>query len=98
MKVYWTPESLDDRRAIFEWIEADSPRAAIEFDELIAEKSTCLSRHPKLGKPGRVDGTRELVLHRNYLLVYEIVNEQVWILRVLHAARSWPVHEEGSGN
>jgi len=98
VRVYWTRESLDDRRTIFEWIEADSPRAAIELDELIQEKAGSLSRHPNLGKPGRVDGTRELVLHRNYLLVYEIVNEQVWILRILHAARRWPVHEEGSGN
>jgi toxin ParE1/3/4 len=97
VRVYWTRESLDDRRAIFEWIEADSPRAAIELDELIEERAGSLSRPPNLGKPGRVDGTRELVFHRNYLLVYEIVNEQVWILRVLNASRMWPVHDESSG-
>ncbi|WP_313517846.1 type II toxin-antitoxin system RelE/ParE family toxin [Brevundimonas sp.] len=46
--------------------------------------------HPGLGRVGRVPGTRELVAHQNYVLVYDVVDDQVRILRVLHAARQWP--------
>jgi hypothetical protein len=46
--------------------------------------------HPGLGQSGRVTGTRELVAHQNYILIYDITTDLVRILRVLHAARQWP--------
>lgn len=45
---------------------------------------------PNMGRQGRVSGTRELVVHPNYLLVYDVVGDRVRILRVLHAAMQWP--------
>lgn len=33
MRLFWTPEALDDRRAIFDYIEADNPMAALNLDE-----------------------------------------------------------------
>ena len=90
MKLYWTLEAIADRDAIFDYIEADNPAAAAALDELFSEKAERLTDHPKLGRPGRVEGTRELVVHENYILVYDIVGEMTRILRVLHAARQWP--------
>ena len=89
MKLYWTLEAIADRDAIFDYIEADNPAAALALDELFSEKAERLTDHPKLGRLGRVDGTRELVVHENYILIYDIAGDLVRILRVLHAARRW---------
>jgi addiction module RelE/StbE family toxin len=90
MGLLWTPEAIRDRAAIYDHIEADNPAAALAIDELLSEKAAHLLDHPRLGRPGRVAGTRELVAHPNYILIYSIAGEQVRVLRVLHAARQWP--------
>lgn len=91
MKLFWTPEAIDDRRSIYAYIEADNPSAALALDELFSEKANRLIDHPGLGRIGRVAGTRELVAHQNYILIYDtIADDQVRILRVLHAQLQWP--------
>jgi toxin ParE1/3/4 len=90
MALFWTPEAIQDRDDIYEYIEADNPVAALALDALFAEKADLLVDHPGLGKPGRVAGTRELVAHQNYILVYDTAGDQVRVLRLLHAARQWP--------
>jgi addiction module RelE/StbE family toxin len=91
MDLFWTPEAIADRAGIYDYIEADKPAAALALDELFSEKGWLLINHPGLGRQGRVTGTRELVVHPNYLLVYDVVDERVRILRVLHAAMQWPL-------
>lgn len=90
MELFWTPEATQDRGEIYDYIEADNPAAALALDELFAEKAGRLVDHPSLGRPGRVAGTRELVAHHNYILVYDVTGDVVRMLRVLHAARQWP--------
>ena len=91
MRLVWSRRARDDRRAIREFIAADNREAAIALDELISARAARLVRHPELGRPGRVPNTRELVVHRNYLLIYDLAEgELVRVLRVLHAARQWP--------
>ncbi|MGG6893135.1 MULTISPECIES: type II toxin-antitoxin system RelE/ParE family toxin [Rhizobium] len=72
MKLAWTPEARADRRAIYTYIEADNASAALALDELVAKRSTQLITHPMTGRPGRVSGTCELVVHKNYLPVYDL--------------------------
>lgn len=86
----WAPEAIQDRDDIYQYIEADNPNAALALDELIAEKAGRLLDYPGLGKPGRVAGTRELVVHQHYIIVYDSASDLVRVLRVLHAARQWP--------
>jgi addiction module RelE/StbE family toxin len=90
MKLLWTGVARADRRAIRDYIAADNPRAALVLDELITERASRLPQHPSLGRPGRVAGTRELVIHPNYILIYDVTTECLRILRVLHAAQRWP--------
>ena len=90
MELLWTAESIKDREQIFDYIVTDNPSAALALDELFSEKTGCLVDHPGLGVPGRVKGTRELVVHPNYILVYDVVANSVRVLRVLHTSRQWP--------
>ena len=96
MALFWSPEAIQDRDDIYEYIERDNPDAALALDALLEERASRLVDHPGLGKPGRAAGTRELVVHQNYILVYDTVGEQVRVLRVLHAARQWPSSRAGS--
>lgn len=90
MRVVWTPEALQDRFDVWDYIGADNPRAAARMDGLLSDAAARLGDHPKLGKPGKIQGTRELVVHESYRLVYEINGETVWVLTLVHTARQWP--------
>ena len=90
MKVVWTPEAEQDRADVLDYIAADSPRAAARMDELFGEAAERLGDFPLLGHAGRVPGTRELVAHESYRLVYEVEADTVWILALVHTARQWP--------
>lgn len=91
MRLFWTPEAIDDRRSIYDYIEADNPSAALALDVLLSERANRLIDQPGLGRIGRVAGTRELVAHQNYILIYDTTaDDQIRILRVLRAARQWP--------
>lgn len=90
MKVRWTPEAEDDRAQIFDFIAADSPRSAIKMDELFSKAAAQLADHPQYGRTGRIPGTREAVVHKSYCLVYEIEQDTVWVLALVHTARQRP--------
>lgn len=90
MKLVWTRPAREDRKAIREYIATNNLSAALDLDELLSEKAASLVHHPSLGRPGRLQDTRELVAHRNYILIYDVAGDLVRILRVLHAARQWP--------
>jgi addiction module RelE/StbE family toxin len=91
LKLDWSVFALADRDGIFDYIEADSPRAAVTVDDAIAKAAQRLIDFPNSGRLGRVAGTRELVVTSlPYILVYVVREELVEILRVLHGAQQWP--------
>ncbi|AZE99490.1 YafQ toxin protein [Pseudomonas orientalis] len=91
MKLEWSPWALKDRDAIFDFIEQDNPRAAVNIDSRIAEQTQRLIQFPESGRIGRCLGTRELLIDRTaYIAAYRIYDDRVRILRVLHEAQSWP--------
>ena len=91
MKVFWSNEALQDREDIWDYIAKDNSIAAAEMDELFSKAASILSDQPFLGKAGKVHGTREFIAHENYRLVYEIHNEIIWILTLIHTSRHWPL-------
>ena len=92
--VRWTAEALGALVAIIDYIEAENPAAAFALgDRILTSTETILADHPhagRPGRPGRVEGTRELVVHPSYLVAYRVKGDEVQILTVRHAARMWP--------
>lgn len=90
MKLIWKPLALDDRERIMAYIALDNPQAALDLDALFEQKSDQLIENPKLYKPGRMKGTRDAVVHPNYVMIYALDGDIINILRVLHSAQEWP--------
>lgn len=86
----WEDVAQDDLIAIAVYIAADNPVAAMALKTEIEHKVAALRVQPRMCKTGRVDGTREMVVRENYIVVYKEDGMTVTILRVLHVARSWP--------
>lgn len=89
MKLFWHPIAIEDRHRIMDYISVDKPSAAIALDEAFETHAERALANPQHYKPGRVVGTREIVVAPNYIMVYRIDGEQMTILRVLHAAQKW---------
>jgi addiction module RelE/StbE family toxin len=91
LRLEWSVFALEDRDGIFDYIEEDSPRAAVVVDDRIRTQVRQLLQSPETGRLGRVEGTRELVISRTpYIAAYRITGDTVRILRVLHGAQQWP--------
>jgi addiction module RelE/StbE family toxin len=91
VRLEWSVFALEDRDGIFDYIEEDSPRAAVVVDGRIRTQVRQLLQFPETGRLGRVDGTRELVISQTpYIAAYRINGDTVRILRVLHGAQQWP--------
>ncbi len=91
MRLVWAQHALADREAIFSYIEAESPRAAVNVDDQIVAAVRRLLEFPESGRRGRVAGTRELVVPRTpFIAAYVVTADGVRILRVLHGAQVWP--------
>ncbi len=60
------------------------------MDRRFSDAAAKLADFPMLGRAGKVPGTRELIPHENYRLVYEVQGDTVWVLALIHTARQWP--------
>lgn len=90
MKVLWSPGAREDRAAIWEYIAADNPSAAVVVDEAFSHAVSEIATHPQLGRPGMIPGTRELFPVKQYRLVYETTKDKIWVLAIVHTSQRWP--------
>ena len=91
MQIVWLNKALQNLDKIAEFIAQDNPQAAGQVVTLIITQINQLSTQPAMGRPGRVVGTRELVIsNSHYLVPYRIKNNQVEILRVFHTSQKPP--------
>ena len=91
MRVRWLRAALGNLDQIGAFIARDDPAAAVRAIERIRLHVNRLAEQPQLGRPGRVPGTRELVIAGTpYVVPYRVRENAVEILRVLHGAQRWP--------
>ncbi len=91
LTVRWTRQAIADLDHAFDFVATNNPGAARVLIETIDRATDGLTAHPHLGRPGRVAGTRELVVPRTpYIVAYRLDRGAVEILAVIHGARRWP--------
>jgi toxin ParE1/3/4 len=88
MRLHWTRRALADLMRLADRIAADDkPQAAQAFIDELVEKVGRLEEFPLLGRSGVYEDTRELIVHRNYLVTYRLRADEVQLLQVWHVAR-----------
>lgn len=90
VELRWTRKALENLDQIAAYIAQGNPTRASSFVGEIRQKTELLVTFTALGRPGRMPGTRELVVHDNYVVPYRIKDGTVQIIRVQHVARLWP--------
>jgi addiction module RelE/StbE family toxin len=89
-------DSVDKRAirslvSIYAYICKDNPNAATRVASSILDAAVRLEQLPQCGRPGRIEGTRELVVPGlPYVIPYRIVDDVILVLSVIHTSRKWP--------
>ena len=91
MQIKWLRRAERDLDAVEAHIAQDNPQAAIRVVLRIINVVSLLSEQPGIGRPGRIDGTKELVVSdTSYIVPYRVKGNIIQILRVLHGAMKRP--------
>ena len=89
LPLLWRPEARQDLHDLTGYIADRNPAAADRIATAIEHTAERLPDHPLIHRPGRVPGTREAIVHPNYILVYR-VGAAIEVLAVLHARQQYP--------
>lgn len=90
MQLIWTIEARADHDDIIGYIADRNPDAADRLKGLFDRCASQLLEFPEMHRPGRVAGTREVIVHPNYLLIYSIEQDAIVITAVIHARQQYP--------
>ena len=89
--VKWSEPALDDLKEISQYISRDSPSRSKSFIDGIFEMAEHLSDFPNLGRrvPESDDPNVRVIIYSNYLIIYQIYEGYLEIVRVIHGRRSY---------
>ena len=91
MNIRWTKRAIRSLTSIHAYISKDSPAAAARVAAAVVDATDQLEPFPQSGRPGRIVGTRELVVPGlPYILPYRVVDDTIMILSVIYTSRKWP--------
>lgn len=90
LDVLWTDDAIADLERILDYIAFDSEIAAERLNRRLQESIFVAREFPNGFKPGRTKGTREIVAHPNYIIVYRVLADRIDIVSILHARREYP--------
>ncbi len=88
--IVWREKARNDLAEIISYIADKNSLAARRLKARVEDSVLPLKQHPLLFRKGRVEGTREIVVHPNYILVYRVLESHVEITNVIHARREYP--------
>jgi toxin ParE1/3/4 len=89
LPLVWRAEARADLIEIITYIAERNLSAAERLQGAIVHTAELLPEHPYIHRPGRVAGTREAVIHPNYILIYRVA-DMIEVLAVLHARQQYP--------
>jgi len=91
MEIVWREVALNSLERARTYIAQDNPAAAVRVYERILDAVRNLADMPNMGRLGRVEDTRELVVPSTpYIVAYTVLDNQVMIIAVQHGAQKWP--------
>ncbi|HEX3472539.1 MAG TPA: type II toxin-antitoxin system RelE/ParE family toxin [Silvibacterium sp.] len=91
MIVDWTDIAQDNLHSLHSYIAEDNPDAADRMVARVLDAVASLAAFPNVGRPGRVGGTRELVIPRTpFIVAYRVQPSAIQILAVIHGRQQWP--------
>lgn len=90
LPVQWLAKASSNLATIIDYISERNDTAAEELQDEIERAASQLPQHPYLYRPGRVAGTREIVVHPNYVVVYRVRPTVIEIINVLHSRQQYP--------
>mgnify|MGYP005867511687 CR=1 FL=1 len=90
LRLIWSDEALDDVREIIDYIAQRNVQAALRLEHAMHDCAERLTSHPQMYRSGRAPGTREAVVHPNYLIIYRVEEQEVVIANVVHARQQYP--------
>ena len=91
MKVVWSRRAIRQLVALREHIANDSEHSAALVAVRILRAVDLLPTHPEVGRPGRLPGTRELVVPDTpYVIPYRVRLERLSLIAVFHGRQKWP--------
>lgn len=92
MKIKLTQLAAKDLQSTKDYIRQDKPKAAFAVSKLVVEAIENIVAFPSMGRAGRVPNTKELVVGGTPLIVvYQIRQDTLYIVRIIHTARKWPI-------
>jgi toxin ParE1/3/4 len=92
MRLRWSAAAADDLENITEYLFEKTPQHAPRLVRLLYDTLSSLKTYPNRGRPGKKSNTRELIVRSlPYIVVYQVSEDVVYIVRILHGAQKWPI-------
>lgn len=91
MTIVWSLRAIGHLADLRSYIARDNPNAANRIAGALLDAVECLAELPNLGRPGRVAGTRELVVPGTpYVIPYRVQGDRLEVIAVFHGRQKWP--------
>jgi len=90
LPIVWSEAALDDLDSIVAFIARHDVNAAMRLQDSIEDSVKPTAIYPYMFRTGRLEGTREVVAHPNYFVVYRVLTDMILVTSVVHTRLQYP--------